>query len=136
MKTYQNEHVTVAVDCSVHLLQQTWVGLPSSESFRAGSQITLTMASRHQIKRWLIDLQQLRLFNPTDLQWFTQYWLPRATLFLPQDIRLAIVLNDLNQFGKQGADLILRASLPLNESLTSRYFVGNEGAIPWLMTKN
>ncbi|MVM35198.1 hypothetical protein GO755_34560 [Spirosoma sp. HMF4905] len=135
MKTYQNEHVMVEVDCSIHLLQQTWVGLPSSESFRDGSLAILALAKRHQVKRWLIDLRQLRLFNPTDLHWFIQHWLPQANSgpILPQNARVAIVLNDLNQFGKLGSDMLLRASGSLNASLASRYFVGNEDPQQWLL---
>ncbi|MVM37299.1 hypothetical protein GO730_06025 [Spirosoma sp. HMF3257] len=126
MKTYQNEHVMVKVACSVHLLQQTWVGIPTSENFRDGSLAILALAKRHQIKRWWIDLRQLRLFNPIDLHWFIQHWLPQAYTgqLLPQQARVAISLNDLNQFGKLGSDMLLRASGNLNESLTSRYFVG------------
>lgn len=137
MKTYRNEHVTVEVECSVHLLQQTWLGLPTSESFREGSLAILALAKRHQVKRWLIDLRALRMFNPVDLHWYIQHWLPQADLGpkLPRQARIAIILKDLNQFGKLGSDLILRASGSLNESLTSRYFVGDEDARQWLLIK-
>lgn len=125
----------VEVDCSIHLLQQTWVGLPTSENFRDGSLAILALAKRHQIKRWLIDLRQLRLFNPMDLHWFINHWLPQANsgMVLPQHARVAIILNDLNQFGKLGPDMILRASGALNQSLSSRYFVGDEDTRPWLL---
>jgi hypothetical protein len=135
MKTYRNEHVTVIVDCGVHFIQQTWTGLPTSESFQNGTLAIMALARKHQPKRWLIDLQELRLFNPIDLQWFIQEWLPRATLYLPHNIRVAIILNDLNQFGKLGADMILRASARQNDALVSRYFVGNEEARQWLMLR-
>ena len=135
MKTYQNEHVVVEVECSVHLLQQTWLGIPNSENFRDGSLAIMALAKRHQVKRWLIDLRQLRLFNPTDLRWFIKHWLPQASegQSLPQQARVAITLNDPNQFGKLGSDLILRASGNLNDSLSSRYFVSNDEARHWLL---
>ncbi|WP_338870719.1 hypothetical protein WBJ53_23500 [Spirosoma sp. SC4-14] len=136
MKTYQNEHLTILVDCGVHLLQQTWVGLPSSENFKNGSQMSFTLAQRHQIKRWLIDLQALRIFNPVDLHWFVQNWLPNATLSLPHAMRVAIVLSDQNQFAKLGADLILRASGSMNERLTSCYFTDTDSARQWLLLHN
>lgn len=133
MKSYQNEHLTIIVECGVHLLQQQWVNIPSGESFRQGSQLTLSLARHHQIKRWLIDLRQLRMFNPTDIQWFIQHWLPKAVVLLQHNVRIAVVLNDANQFGKLGADLILRASTTLNDTLTSRYFTDTEEARLWLM---
>ncbi|GAB4025390.1 hypothetical protein [Spirosoma gilvum] len=135
MKTYQNEYVRVEVDCSVHLLQQTWFGVPDSEHFRDGSLAALALAKRHQVKRWLIDLRQLRMFNPVDLHWFIEHWLPQASsgAGLTRQARIAIVLNDSNQFGKLGSDLILRASGRLNDSLSSRYFVGDEDTHQWLL---
>ncbi|QDK79815.1 hypothetical protein EXU85_14825 [Spirosoma sp. KCTC 42546] len=138
MKTYQNEHVRVEVDCSIHLLQQTWSGLPSSENFRDGSLAIMALAKRHQVNRWLVDLRQLRLFNPVDLHWFIQHWLPQATAehTMPQHARVAVILNDLNQFGKLGSDLLLRASGNQNGSMASRYFVGNEDAREWLLRKS
>lgn len=134
MKTYQNEHVRVLVECSVHLIQQTWVGLPSSENFRDGSLATLALAKRHQVKRWQIDLRQLRLFNPTDLHWFMQHWLPQAGSGLAPNARIAIILNDVNQFGKLGADLIIRASMGINNALAYRYFTGSDDTYSWLMS--
>ena len=133
MKTYQNEHVTVLVECSVHLIQQTWTGLPSSENFRDGTLATLALAKRYRVKRWQIDLRQLRLFNPTDLHWFMQHWLPQASSGLSPDARVAVILGDMNQFGKLGSDLILRASTALNNELACRYFIGNDDTYPWLM---
>ncbi|MBD2753988.1 hypothetical protein [Spirosoma validum] len=133
MKTYQNEHVRVLVECNVHLLTQTWVGLPSSENFRDGTLATLALAKRHQIKRWQIDLRQLRLFNPVDLHWFMQHWLPQASQGLTRQPRIAIILTDVNQFGKLGSDLIIRASLAQNSELACRYFVGNDDVYAWLM---
>ena len=136
MKTYQNEHVLVQVDCCVHLLQQTWKGIPSSENFRDASLASLALAKRHQIKRWQIDIQQLRLFNPIDLHWFMQHWLPQANSTLVQQARVAIILNDSNQFGKLGADLLIRASTAVNAGLDCRYFVGNEDSYQWLMSSS
>ncbi|GAB3887191.1 hypothetical protein [Spirosoma agri] len=133
MKTYRNEHVTVFVDCGIHLIQQIWIDKPSSETFRNGSLAVMALARKHRPKRWLIDLQQLRLFNPTDIQWFINEWLPRATFYLPHNVRIAITVTDLNQFSKLGADLILRASGRMNEAQTSRYFVTNEEARQWLL---
>ncbi|WP_461043080.1 hypothetical protein [Spirosoma harenae] len=135
MKTYQNEHVRVEVDCSVHLLQQVWFDVPTSENFRDGSLATLALAKRHQVKRWLIDLRRLRLFNPIDLQWFIQHWLPQsnAGIGLSNRVCIAIVLTDLNQFGKLGSDLLLRAAGNLNSSLSSRYFIDGENARQWLL---
>lgn len=137
MKTYQNEHVWVEVDCSIHLLQQIWSGLPTSENFRDGSLAIMALAKRHQVNRWLVDLRQLRLFNPVDLHWFIQHWLPQANAEnnMPQQARIAVILNGMNQFGKLGSDLLLRASGVHNESLSSRYFVGNEDAREWLLMK-
>ena len=133
MKTYRNEHITINVECSVHLLQQTWVGLPTSENFRDGSLATMALARRHQVKRWLIDLRQLRLFNPMDLHWFIQQWLPQANPGLLHQARVAVILNDLNQFSKLGADLILRASTTMNDALACRYFVDDEDCRQWLL---
>jgi hypothetical protein len=133
MKTFRNEHVTIVVEGGVHLLTQQWIGIPTQAHFQEGSLMTLKLGRRHQITRWLIDLSQLRLFNPTDLQWFTHNWLPKAVLYLPQNVRVAVVLNDLNQFSKLGADLMLRASINLNETLASRYFVSDEEARQWLL---
>lgn len=135
MKTYRNEHVWVEVDCSVHLLRQTWLGVPSSENFRDGSLAILALAKRHQVKRWQIDLRHLRLFNPVDLHWFIDHWLPQANAGagLTPQARIAVVLNDPNQFGKLGADLILRASGQLNQALSSRYFVGTDDYHQWLL---
>lgn len=135
MKTYQNEHLTVHLECSVHLLQQTWVGLPTSESFRDGAMISMALARRHQIKRWLIDMRQLRLFNPMDLHWFIQHWLPQATIRLTNDARIALLLNDLGQFSKVGSDLIIRASTQLNTELACRYFVDDPSSRYWLLEK-
>lgn len=134
MKTYQNEHVWVLVECNVHLLTQTWIGLPSSENFRDGTLATLALAKRHQVKRWQIDLRQLRLFNPTDLHWFVQHWLPQASQGLSRQARVAIIVSDFNQFGKLGSDLIIRASLALNHELTCRYFVDDDDVHAWLMS--
>ncbi|MFD2934002.1 hypothetical protein [Spirosoma flavum] len=133
MKTYQNEHITVSVDCSVHLLQQTWTGLPTSENFRDGSLATMALAKRHQVKRWLIDLRQLRLFNPMDIHWFIRQWLPQANPGLLRQARIAIILNDLNQFSKLGADLILRASTTMNDGLTCRYFIDDNDSRQWVL---
>lgn len=133
MKTYANEHVIVTVDGGVHLLRQTWVGLPTSRLFREGCLASLALAERHHVKRWLIDLRQLRIFNPVDLQWYVQRWLPEAMLRLPHNISIAIVLSETNQFGKLGADLMLRATLKMNNTLTSRYFLEEEAARQWLI---
>ena len=133
MKTYQNEHVTVVTECSVHLLQQTWVGIPSSENFRDGSLATIALARRHQIKRWRIDLRQLRVFNPVDLHWFIQHCLTPGNSGLPRKARIAIILNDLNQFGKMGSDLIIRAMMAENNDLACRYFLDNDDTQHWLM---
>lgn len=133
MRKYQNEHTTVMVEGGVHLIRQTWTGLPSSENFRNGALTVLTFAKQHHVKRWLIDLRTLRLFNPTDLHWFVKNWLPEADRTLPKHGRVAILLNDYNQFGKLGADLILRAATTLNPTLTSRYFLGDKEARDWLI---
>lgn len=133
MKTYQNVHVRVRVDCSVHLLQQTWIGLPTSENFRDGSLASMALAKRHQITRWLIDLRQLRLFNPVDLHWFIQQWLPQSRSGLPHKVRVAIVLTDLNQFSKMGSDLIIRALTSTNNALSCRYFIDDADASNWLL---
>lgn len=121
------------VDCGVHLIQQKWIGVPSSENFRNGCRISFTLARRHQIKRWLIDLQDLRIFNPVDLHWFMQTWLPQSATSLHRSVRIAIVLTDQNQFGKLGADLVLRASGNLNDTLASRYFTDADSAQQWLI---
>ncbi|GAB3977521.1 hypothetical protein GCM10028806_39200 [Spirosoma terrae] len=133
MKSYQNEHVALTVDCSIHLLSQTWIGIPSSDNFQQGSRVSFVLAQRHQIKRWLIDLQDLRLFNPTDLQWFIHHWLPKAEQTLSHTSRIAIVLNDLNQFSKQGSDLIVRASMSINPLVMSRYCLSKKEARQWLL---
>ncbi|MBO0952610.1 hypothetical protein [Fibrella forsythiae] len=133
MKTYRNEHAVILVDGGVHLIQQVWTGVPSSENFRDGSIASLTLAKRHHIKRWLVDLRTLRLFNPIDLQWFVKSWLPEAVHDLPQNGRVAILLNEYNQFGKLGADLLLRASTNQNPALSSRYFLSDQEARDWLL---
>lgn len=93
MITYQNDHVSMRVEGGIHLLQQVWMGLPSTDNFTDGALTTLVLAKRHHIKRWLIDLRLLRLFNPTDVHWFVQRWLPRVPNDLPKDSRVAIVLT-------------------------------------------
>lgn len=134
MKTYQNEHLRIQVDCGIHLLQQTWVGVPNQANFRDGALATLALAKRHQVSRWVIDLRDLRLFNPIDLHWFIRQWLPQAHPGLPRRARVAIILTDLNQFSKVGADLILKASMSVNSSLSCRYFVDEETSRQWLLT--
>ncbi|GAB4025176.1 hypothetical protein [Spirosoma koreense] len=133
MKTYRNEHVQVRVECSIHLLEQSWVGLPSSDHFRDASLAILALAKRHQIKRWQVDLRQLRLFNPVDLHWFVQHWLPQASAGLTPTAQVAIILNDVNQFGKLGSDLIIRESMAVNPHLSCRYFTGQQEASRWLL---
>ena len=135
MKAYHNEHVTISVEYHIHLLCQTWTGVPTSESYREGGLMALQLADGHQLKRWLIDQRQLRMFKPKDLQWFIQEWLPQAASRLPDDIQIAIVLTDMNQFSKLGADLTLRAALAANPSLQSRYFTDTQAARDWLTTR-
>lgn len=94
--------------------------------------MTLMLAEQHQIKRWLIDVRMLRMFNPTDLQWLIRQ-LPEARLLSTRDIRVAIILNDLHQFGKLGTDLVLQTCTSLNKSLSSRYFLDGEDAQQWLL---
>ncbi len=124
----------VQVDCSVHLLRQTWMGIPSSTSFRDASLAILALAKRHQIKRWQVDIQQLRLFNPVDLHWFIQHWLPQASPGLPSSPKVAIILNDFNQFAKLGTDLLLRASSAVDPGLSCRYFIDGDDTYQWLMS--
>ncbi|AUD02780.1 hypothetical protein [Spirosoma pollinicola] len=133
MKTYQNEHVMVNVECGIHLLQQTWTGIPTSENFRDGSLAIMALAKRHLIKRWSINLQQLRMFNPVDIHWFIQQWLPQSNPGLPQQVRVAVILTDLNQFSKLGADMVIRASTSLNEQCSSRYFIDDNESRQWLL---
>lgn len=135
MEIYQNEHVTLTVACHIHLIGQTWVGVPSSESYRAGSLAALYLAEQHQLKRWLIDQRQLRMFRPKDLQWFIEEWLPLAVARLTDNVAVAIVLTDLNQFSKLGSDLVLRAALGLNPQLQSRYFTDMAEARTWLTAR-
>lgn len=132
MIRFQNAHVTIDVVFSHHLLQQTWVGVPSSEAFRDGSLAIMALAKRHQIKRWLIDLRELRLFNPIDLHWYQQHWLPQAETSLTQQAQIAVVLKHEHQFAKMGADLILRAANARNPFISSRYFVDPQEAQLWL----
>lgn len=132
MKTYHNEHVTIAVACHIHLICQTWSGVPSSESYRDASLVALKLTEHHQLKRCLIDQRQLRMFRPKDLQWFIQELLPMTADLLPRDMQLAIVLPDLNHFSKLGSDLTLRAGLAINPSLRSRYFTDKQEAWNWL----
>ncbi|CCH53742.1 hypothetical protein BN8_02863 [Fibrisoma limi BUZ 3] len=134
MKMYQNDHVVVAVEYHAHLLQQVWQGLPSSENYREASLVSLQLAEKHHLSRWLIDQQQLRQFNPMDLQWFTQQWLPEAIYRLPARVRIAVVLTDLNQFNKLGSDLVLRAAFDMNPAIASRYFLDTASARAWLST--
>ena len=135
MNVYQNEHVTISVDCSMHLICQTWTGVPTSDSFRTGELMALQLAEDHHLKRWLIDQQQIRLIKPKDLQWFAQEWLPQAACRLPQGRQVAIVLTDLNQFCKVGCDLCLRAAFATNTGLQSRYFTDRQHAHNWLTAK-
>lgn len=134
MKTYRNEHVTVEITGNVHLLTQTWHGLPSSASFREGFQMSLWLARRHHVSRWLIDLRTLRLFNPIDLQWFSQwYCLPEIATGGQPEVRIAFILNDPNQFAKAGSDRLMRLSAGQNPTLSSRYFLDADEARAWLM---
>ncbi|UFH52340.1 hypothetical protein [Spirosoma sp. KNUC1025] len=132
MKTYQNEYVQVQVDCSVHLLQQRWTGIPDSENFRDASLAILALAKRHQVMRWEIDIQQLRLFNPMDLHWFIEHWLPQSNSGLLQKAKIAIILKDTNQFSKLGTDMLIRASMAVNPNLSCRYFLAGEDSDDWL----
>jgi|GEM_PF-1938959 len=134
MQLYRNDHVAVGVEYHTHLLQQVWQGLPSSENYREASLISLQLAETHHLSRWLIDQRQLRLYNPLDLQWFTQQWLPEAIYRLPTRVRIGVVLTDLNQFSKQGSDLVLRAAFDMNPAITSRYFLDTPSARAWLST--
>lgn len=133
MKTYCNDHVTVTMDCSVHLLQQTWVGVPTSRHFREASWISIQLAQQHQAKRWLIDLRLLRQFSPIDLHWFVQEWLSDTVQHLPQSVYVAVILREPHQFGKLGADLLLRAAMRVNKALASRYFLDEDDARQWLL---
>jgi hypothetical protein len=44
------------------------------------------------------------------------------------------VLNEPNQFGKLGTDLMLRAAMKTNAALMSRYFLDEDTARQWLVT--
>lgn len=134
MITYENEHASIQIDCSIHLLKQTWIGVPSSEHFRDSSLAALALAKRHQVKRWEIDLRQLRMFNPIDLLWFIQQWIPQASKTLTATARIAIVLNDANQFGRLGSDLLIKAFTAQNNLLSFRYFIGTTDTHFWLMS--
>ena len=135
MKTHKNDHLTLEVSCNHHFLRQTWVGIPSRENFQRGSLTTLKLVRQHRIKRWLIDLRPLRMFNPTDLHWFIRHWLPGATDTQQQSVFIGIVLTDLNQFGKLGADLLLRAAAIFNPQLSCRYFIDETEARQWLLPR-
>ncbi|CAA9308598.1 MAG: hypothetical protein AVDCRST_MAG56-6085 [uncultured Cytophagales bacterium] len=136
MKTYHNEHVTVVVEPHVHLLQQTWRGVPAREHYVDGQLAALQLAVQHQVKRWLVDQRDLVMYNPLDLQWAVGQWLPQAKAQLSRNTRVAIVLRDMNQFAKLGSDLLLRAALAASPLLESRYFLEAGAARAWLLARD
>lgn len=133
MKTYQNDHVRITLNANVHLLRQTWIGLPSSANFRTGSEMTMQLAKQHQIKRWLIDLRLLRLFSPMDLNWFINGWMPENDFSLPNNSRVGVLLKTTNQFSRLGIDLLMRAVISQNPTVMSRYFNDEAEAVDWLL---
>jgi len=135
MNIYQNEHLTISLESHIHVIQQKWEGVPSSENFYKGCLISMNLAIKHQIRKWLLDQRELMMFNPKDLQWCTQKWLPELIRQLGANMKIAVVLQDMNQFGKLGSDILLRAGFAMNPYLESRYFLDNEEAKEWLITK-
>ncbi|MFD2569154.1 hypothetical protein ACFSUS_00825 [Spirosoma soli] len=133
MKTYQNEHVTVTVEKGARLLRQTWVGLPTSGHYQRGSLMSVAFTKQYAVNRWLIDLRQLRIFNPIDIQWFVQQCLPALAGCWPKNTKIAVLLNNANQFAKLGTDIVLKAAMATNQTLASRYFLDNDDARYWLM---
>ena len=134
MKTYCNNHLTITTECGIHLICQTWTGVPTSECYREGCLMALQLSKEHHLKRWLIDQRQLDMFRPKDIQWFIETWIPQANRHPSRTIQVAIVLADTNQFNKLGSDLVLRAALAANDYLQSRYFTDKPAARQWLTT--
>src|SRR3954468_20230653 len=102
MSSYQNEHVTVCFERSIQAIRQTWVGLPTSESYQTGWLASLQLAEQYHVKRWLIDQSFLKKFNVEDLAWSIQQGLPRAVALLGGGARVAVVLSKTSQFVKLG----------------------------------
>ncbi|CAA9275661.1 MAG: hypothetical protein AVDCRST_MAG95-3009 [uncultured Adhaeribacter sp.] len=136
MKVYHNEQITIFLEKRIHLLHLVWTGIPTSENFYNAFIASLQVAVQHQVKKWLIDQRNLTMFNPKDLQWWIQQWLPEAARHLSSKSKIAIIQHDLNQFGKLGSDRLLRAVFALNANLKSRYFLQEDEAREWLVPKN
>ncbi len=136
MRAYHNEHITIFLERRIHLLHQVWTGIPTSENFYEAYTTSLNLAVHYQVKKWLIDQSGLAMFNPKDLQWWIQQWLPEAARHLSSKSKVAIIQQDLNQFGKLGSDRLLRAVFTLNPNLKSRYFLQEDEAREWLVPKD
>ena len=133
MTSYQNEHVTVCFERPIQAIRQTWVGLPTSESYRNGWLASLQLAEQYHVKKWLVDQAFLKQFNGEDLVWSIQQGLPRAVALLGSGARVAVVLSRTSQFVKLGADILLQAAAKTDHYLESRYFFEPAEARKWLV---
>ena len=104
-------------------------GLREAVQFRALLTHTAQALSRRQWSKILVDQRDMSPFNPSEQDWMTNEWLPRAVQ--ENGYRLGAILVAHNVFARLAMNQFMMASRNLEH--TYRTFEAEETAVDWLL---
>jgi hypothetical protein len=104
-------------------------GLREGVQFRALLTHTAQALSRRQWSKILVDQRDMAPFNPSEQDWMTNEWLPRAVQ--ENGYRFGAILVAHNVFARLAMNQFMMASRNLPH--TYRTFEAEEIAVDWLL---
>jgi hypothetical protein len=82
--------------------------------------------TEHEGSRWLFDGRNMKAMKPSELQWITEVWLPRA---LAAGLRVAAIVMPTSDTAMKNIDDMAKAA---EDEVEVRYFSSVENARRWL----
>ncbi|GAB3859336.1 hypothetical protein GCM10028822_35720 [Hymenobacter terrigena] len=104
-------------------------GLREATQFRALLTHTAQAMARRQWSKMLVDQREMAPFDPGELAWMTNEWLPRAVR--ESGYRFGAILVAHNVFARLATNQFILASRDLPH--TYRTFEAEEAAVVWLL---
>ena len=124
----EQEHISMHVRPSEHLMLQTWRGYVPSAEFRSIMNEALVHAERLDVRRWFNDLREMEAILQKDEKWTMEDWFPRLAR-----TNVARILMSADYFNQMSVDRIMNVGTALMP-LAVGYFGDAEEARSWLLS--
>jgi hypothetical protein len=126
---FRNNFVSIYYAKKEHLGKAVWSGHVSGAEFREATLLCLDLIDRYELRGWLGDNRKMDSFEPADLQWSLEVFVPHIVAGPVQ--RIANLPSE-QEGNRKALEVMSDKKNQLGQKLLIRDFASEAEAMEWL----